>query len=130
MLDNHLTPEDFFRFIEESPRVGLKLLEVLARRLRRLSEKVEDTTFLEIPGRLAKQLLRLAKNYGRDIGSGAVRIELKLSQQELGDLVCATRESVNKQLRVWVSDELIEHQDGKLVLLKTDALEKLGEQRA
>jgi CRP/FNR family cyclic AMP-dependent transcriptional regulator len=121
---------DFFRFLEDSPKVGVKLLEVLARRLRHLSEKMADTTFLEIPGRLSKQLLRLADRYGRDIGSGAVRIELKLSQQELGDLVCATRESVNKQLRAWVSEKLIEHQDGRLVLLEVDALRALGQRQA
>lgn len=113
---------DLFRFLETRPKVAIKLLEVLARRLRRLSERVEDSTFLEVPERLAKQLLRLADRYGRNIGSGAVRIELKLSQQELGDLVGATRESVNKQLRVWVGGGLIEHQDGKLVLLAPASL--------
>ena len=117
---------DFYRYLETSPRVAIKLLEVLARRLRRLSERVEDATFLEIPGRLAKQLLRLADGYGRNIGSGAVRIELKLSQQELGDLVGVTRESINKQLRAWVGEGLVEHQDGRLVLLKVDALRDVG----
>jgi CRP/FNR family cyclic AMP-dependent transcriptional regulator len=119
--------DDFFRHLEKSPRVAIKLLAVLARRLRRLSERVEDATFLEVPGRLAKQLLRLAEKYGRSIGSGAVRIELKLSQQELGDLVGVTRESINKQLRVWVAEDLIEHQDGRLVLLRVDALRELGD---
>jgi len=119
--------DDFFRYLERSPRVAIKLLEVLARRLRRLSERVEEATFLEVPGRLAKQLLRLAQRYGREIGSGAVRIELKLSQQELGDLVGVTRESVNKQLRAWVSEGLIEHQDGRIVLLRREALRALGQ---
>jgi len=119
--------DDFFRYLQKSPRVAIKLLEVLARRLRRLSERVEDATFLEVPGRLAKQLLRLADKYGRNIGSGAVRIELKLSQQELGDLVGVTRESINKQLRGWVAEALVEHQDGRLVLLQVDALRELGD---
>jgi CRP-like cAMP-binding protein len=118
---------DFLRHLETQPHVAIKLMEVLARRLRRLSERVEDSTFLEVPQRLCKQLMRLVERYGRDIGSGCVRIELKLSQQELGDLVGATRESVNKQLRAWVADGLIEHQDGKLVVLQPARLRSLGE---
>ncbi len=117
---------DFFHFLERSPQAAIKLLEVLARRLRRLSERVEDTAFLEVSGRLAKELLRLAERYGQRVGDG-VHIELKLSQQELGDLVGATRESVNKQLRAWVSDGLIEQTAGKLVIVDPDALGSIGE---
>ena len=116
-----LQRNDFFHFLERSPKAAIKLLQVLARRLRRLSERVEDTTFLEVPGRLAKQLVRLAERYGQKHGSN-VRIELKLSQQELGDLVGATRESVNKQLRAWVTDGIVEQSTGKLVILDLDAL--------
>ncbi len=112
---------DFFHFLERSPQAAIKLLEVLARRLRRLSERFEDSTFLEVPQRLAKQILRLAAKYGRKQG-GRVQIDLKLSQQELGDLVGATRESVNKQLRAWVSQGIVEQSTGRLVILDFDAL--------
>ncbi len=117
---------DFFHFLERAPRAAIKLLEVLARRLRRLSQRVEDTTFLEVPGRLAKQLVRLSEQYGQQHGTN-VRIELKLSQQELGDLVGATRESVNKQLRAWVSDGIVEQSGGKLVIVDVDALRDIGD---
>lgn len=116
---------DFFHFLERAPSAAIKLLEVLAKRLRRLSERVEDTTFLEVPGRLAKQLVRLAERYGQREGPN-VRIELKLSQQELGDLVGATRESVNKQLRAWVSDGIMEQSTGKLVIVDLEALRAIG----
>ena len=116
---------DFFYFLERNPKAAIKLLEVLAGRLRRLSERVEDSTFLEIPGRLAKQLLRLGRQYGTTSPQGT-RIELKLSQQELGDLVGATRESVNKQLRAWEGEGLIEKNDGRLVLKDVLALEDIG----
>lgn len=115
---------EFFHFLERNPQAAIKLLEVLAARLRRLSERVEDSTFLEIPARLAKQLLRLGNRYGKQRTDGLC-IELKLSQQELGDLVGATRESVNKQLRAWVSEGLLDQQDGRLVLRDVPALEAL-----
>jgi CRP/FNR family transcriptional regulator, cyclic AMP receptor protein len=121
-----LSRNEFYHFLERNPSAAIGLLQVLARRLRRLSERVEDSTFLEIPGRLAKALLRLAQRYGRDVGDGT-RIELKLSQQELGDLVGATRESVNKQLRAWQSDGVIEQTEGRVVLRDLEALEAIGE---
>lgn len=117
---------DFFHFLERAPQAAIKLLEVLARRLRRLSERVEDATFLEVPSRLAKQIVRLAERYGQKQGDN-VRIELKLSQQELGDLVGATRESVNKQLRAWVTDGIMEQSTGKLVILDLEALRAIGD---
>jgi len=116
---------DLFHFLTRNPGAAIKLLEVLAQRLRRLSERVEDSAFLEVPGRLAKQLLRLAERYGCDVGDG-VRIELKLSQQELGDLVGATRESVNKQLRAWVSDGVLDQRGGRVVVRDVAALETLS----
>ncbi len=121
-----LNRNDFYHFLERNPSAAIGLLQVLARRLRRLSERVEDSTFLEIPGRLAKALVRLAQRYGRDVGDGT-RIELKLSQQELGDLVGATRESVNKQLRAWQSDGLLEQEKGRVILKDVEAFEMMGE---
>ncbi len=117
---------EFFHFLERAPQAAIQLLKVLARRLRRLSERVEDSAFLEVPGRLAKQLVSLAERYGQKHGAN-VRIELKLSQQELGDLVGATRESVNKQLRSWVNDGLVEQNAGKLVIVDLDTLRDIGD---
>jgi CRP-like cAMP-binding protein len=92
---------DAFRgFLAAHPPVASKLLGVLAARVRELSSRLEDRASLEVPARLAKQLLWLAENHGAPAGAGA-HIALRLSQQELGDLIGATRESVNKQLSEW-----------------------------
>jgi CRP-like cAMP-binding protein len=88
----------FLPVLRSHPEVAAKLLEVLAERLRRISEFVEDTDSLNRPARLAKKLLALAQNYGKETGDG-VRIDLQLSQTVLGDMVGTTRESINKQVR-------------------------------
>jgi CRP-like cAMP-binding protein len=113
---------DFFHFLEKNPTAAIKLMAVLARRLRHLSERVEDSTFLEIPARLAKQLVHLGTRYGKPTDDG-LRIELKLSQQELGDLVGATRESVNKQIRAWVGDGIVAQHKGRLVIVDLERLQ-------
>ena len=52
---------DLLPFLERNPRVTIRIAELLARRLRRLSEHVEDTSFLTLASRLAKKLLRLSQ---------------------------------------------------------------------
>lgn len=98
---------DAFRgFLNAHPSIAVKLLAVLAGRVRDLTTRLEDRTFLEVPARLAKQLLWLAEHHGAASGTGA-QIELRLSQQELGELIGATRESVNKYLSEWTRSGML-----------------------
>lgn len=116
---------DFMSFLRTDPDIAVKLLSVLAMRLKRVSELVEDTLFLNLPLRLAKKLLALSRIYGQKATDG-IRIDLKLSQEEWGDLVGTTRESVNKQVRKWTEAGIVRVDDGYLVILKPVELEKLA----
>ncbi|MGQ0578770.1 MAG: Crp/Fnr family transcriptional regulator [Betaproteobacteria bacterium] len=124
VVDNHA----FHGLLAASPLVAIKLLAVLAGRIRELTVRVEDRAFLDVPARLAKQLLWLAGNHGID-GGDRVRIELKLSQQELGDFIGATRESVNKYLGDWSRSGLIKRARDYLEILDLDALRDIAENR-
>lgn len=66
-----LDRRDFLPFLEKHPSVAIELAAVLALRLRRLSEVMEDTLFLALPSRLAKKILDLANAYGREVEDGA-----------------------------------------------------------
>src|SRR6478609_2979365 len=81
----------FNDLLVSSPSIAIKLLAVLAGRVRELTTRLADRSFLDVPARLAKQLLWLARNHGTQ-GESGTRIDLRLSQQELGDLIGATRE--------------------------------------
>jgi CRP-like cAMP-binding protein len=116
---------DFLAILSAHPEVAIELLEVLAERLKRVSELVEDTLFLNLPVRLAKKLMHYANLYGEPCADG-VRIDLKLSQEEWGDMVGATRESINKQLRAWTEDGLIGMQHGYVVIHRPPELERLA----
>ena len=121
-----LERRDFVPFLERHPEVCIRLMEVLCARLRRTSEQVEDVLFLELPARLAKTLLRLAKEHGH-AASGGQMIDLKLSQRELGNLTGATRESVNKQLKEWERDGILRIEGGAIVVTASRRLEALVE---
>jgi CRP-like cAMP-binding protein len=116
---------DLLAFLRSHPDAALALMAVLAQRVRSLSELVEDTLFLNLPVRLAKKLVAYAESHGQRTPEG-VRIDLKLSQEEWGDLVGATRESINKQMRAWSDQRLIRIDHGYVVLLRMEALEALA----
>jgi CRP-like cAMP-binding protein len=121
-----LDRRDFLAFLKSHSDAAIQMLGLLAERMRRLSELVEDTQFLKLPVRLAKKLGALAARYGAAAEDGGIRIELKLSQEEWGDLVGATREAVNKQLRAWTEEGLVQMDGGYVWIRRPEALEKLA----
>jgi CRP-like cAMP-binding protein len=114
---------DLLPFLHRNPKVTLKLAAVLARRVRALSEVAQDALLLSISGRLAKKLLSLSRSYGVETPTGR-KIDLKLPQHELGELVGATRESVNKTLRAWVDSGALIVERGFITIVKPEELEK------
>jgi CRP/FNR family cyclic AMP-dependent transcriptional regulator len=119
--------EPFLRFLESSPKTGIELLRVLTGRLRRLTERSEDIAFLRVADRLAKRLADLAEKHGQKQPDGATRIAFKLSQQEIGELVGATRESANKQIKAWEQAGLVSQRAGYIVIHDLDRLRQQGE---
>lgn len=121
----------FLELLEQSPGIAVKLLHVLSGRLRRLSQRSEDAAFLDVPSRLARSLLDLATRFGeRPPGvtkNGGVLIALKLSQQELGDLVGATRESVNKHLKDWARQGLLELDGGRMIIADVEGVRRIAQ---
>jgi CRP-like cAMP-binding protein len=117
---------ELFPFLRRHPDAAIKLLEVLALRAQKVSAMMEDTTFLNLPQRLGKRLLDLAGRYGKRTPEG-LRIEIKINQTELGDLVATTRESINKQLRAWSEEGVAAMSGGFVTILDEDALRRVVE---
>ncbi len=88
----------FLRMLRTNADLCLRLLAILTGRLRRSNAALEDIALLDLPARLGRLLLRLARDYGVPEGRGT-RIEVKLSQKDLSTPVGSSREKVNKQLR-------------------------------
>ena len=116
-----LERRDFIPFLQRHPDACMRLFAVLCERLRKTSELLEEALFLEGSSRLAKRLVHLAEIFGKPV-PGGVRIDIPLSQQQLGNMVGMSRESMNKQLKQWRHDDLIRIEDGRYVLTNLDAL--------
>jgi CRP-like cAMP-binding protein len=107
---------DFLTFVHGEPKVALKLIELLCARLRWASTHFEEVVFLNLPTRLARTLLRLAQD-GRSAEG-----KLTITQRELSHMLGTTRESVNKQLRVWAKENWISLERGGVRVLAPDTL--------
>jgi CRP/FNR family cyclic AMP-dependent transcriptional regulator len=113
---------DFLPLLTQNPDLSLRLMGVLCDRLRTTSLALEEVALTDIPSRLASLLLKLSTRYGTDGGRGR-RIQLRLSQADLSSLIAATRESVNKQLRSWREQGILDEEDGHIILMHPDALQ-------
>jgi CRP-like cAMP-binding protein len=117
---------DFLALLHDERDAAIQLCQVLAAYVRRLSDTVEDAYYHKLPVRLAKKLLALGRQHGEETPDG-LRIGVKLSQRELGELIGKTREAVNKQLRSWTESELLRTIDGHLVIADVDRLEDVAD---
>ena len=114
---------DLIPFLEKHPKAAIGVGAVLAAHVRRLSERAEDVSFLPLPSRMAKTLAAVAPSY--DGGDGTA-IDVKLSQQELADMIGATRESVNKWLRSWAEEGVVELGRGRVRIVDPERLAEIG----
>jgi CRP/FNR family cyclic AMP-dependent transcriptional regulator len=103
--------------------VAMALLNQLAGRLRRTNEVVGDLVFSDVPGRVAKALLDLASRFGRKADDG-VHVNHDLTQEELAQLVGASRETVNKALADFASRSWLRLEPRSVVILDLERLQR------
>ena len=89
---------EFYRLLENHPRIALRLLEELASRLRKADERIESLSILDVTGRIAGILLQLAEDRGI-INNSEVMIKSRPTHQELANMVGTTRETVTRVLK-------------------------------
>ena len=109
------------------PELAMAMLALLCQRLRDTSAGLERVAMQRLPARMAHLLLRLAADFGQPHPDGGITLPMRLSQTELGTLVAASREAVNKQLRLWREDALVEIAGGHIRLRRPAALAALLE---
>jgi len=112
-------------WVTAHPEVSLQLLARLAQRLRRTNEVVSDLVFSDVPGRVAKALIDLGERFGitRDDG---FHVNHDLTQEELAQLVGASRETVNKALADFAGRGWLRLEARAVVILDYERLAKRG----
>jgi CRP-like cAMP-binding protein len=118
-----LSHEGLLAWLEGRPEVARGMLAQLAGRLRRANDIVADLVFSDVPGRVAKALLELSRRFGAP-AEGGIRVAHDLTQEELAQLVGASRETVNKALADFSSRGWIRLEQRSVVLLDVDRLRR------
>ena len=109
------------QWVADHPAIAQQLLRVLARRLRRTNANLADLIFTDVPGRVAKTLLQLANRFGVQEG-GALRVNHDLTQEEIAQLVGASRETVNKALATFAHRGWIRLEGQSVLIVDTEHL--------
>jgi CRP-like cAMP-binding protein len=117
-----LDQEDLFEYLRGNPNAAEEIFSELSLRLRRTDELLSDAAFCNLSTRLSKRILDLAERYGQPNEEGNTRINMRLRQQDLADMVGATRESVNKMLKTYKLKNLLSIKRGYITILDEGAL--------
>ncbi len=102
----------FEAFGQSRPELYRYLTTLLAHRLRFTNDTVAATSFLSVKGRVARALLSLADEFGRDVGQGRIVIQQKVSQGDLAAMAGTARENVSRVLNDWVDRSLVSRLSG------------------
>ena len=110
-------------WIAGRPEIAERLLRVLARRLQRTNNDLADLSFTDVPGRVAKNLLDLADRFGTQEPDG-LHVHHDLTQEELAQLVGASRETVNKALADFAARGWLQISARSVLILDAERLRK------
>lgn len=113
--------ENFLRFVDRCPTVGIHILKKIGGRLKDIESKFGDLVFHSAPARLAKLLLQLGDSMG-ERGQGTIRLNVRLTHQNLANLIGTSRETVSALLGQFQRQGLLIQDRRQICLLNTDEL--------
>jgi CRP/FNR family cyclic AMP-dependent transcriptional regulator len=119
-----LRRRDFEQLLAKNNKMALQMLWFTMERLRNANEQIQDLTFLNARERILKILLRLSKEHGTLLPNGEMQINLKLTHQQIADLVGSVRETASKILQELQEEGLITVDQKKIILKDPATFEK------
>jgi CRP-like cAMP-binding protein len=128
-MENALITElergEFERLVQKEGVIGYRLAKVIAQRRREVENKIEQLIFKDVNAKLAELLLRLATEYGIEDSRGTL-VSLKITHQEMANLIGSTRETVSLTLSQFKRRGLIQTDGRKVILADREGLRALA----
>lgn len=115
--------EQFLQVSQRLPKVLLNMLGVLSRRLRATDELIRSLAFYDVYGKVARVLLTLSQDRGRETEDGTV-IDLRLTQQEMAELAGMSRETMTRTLRAFQQAGVVRVESGVITIISDDMLRR------
>lgn len=114
------------RLMHESPAIALNALRILAGRVREFQDRVRELSTEKVERRIARALLRLARQAGRKTPEG-VLIDLPLSRQDLAEMSGTTQYTVSRTLSQWEAQGLVQSGRSRVVIRNPHGLVTIAE---
>ena len=128
-MENALVTElergEFERLVQKEGMIGYRLTKIVAQRRREVENKIEQLLFKDVNAKLAELLLRLAAEYGIEDSRGTL-VSLKITHQEMANLIGSTRETVSLTLSQFKRKGLIQTDGRKVILADREGLRALA----
>jgi CRP/FNR family cyclic AMP-dependent transcriptional regulator len=118
----YLSRDDFMKFLQTSPRACIGIIDMLCGRLRRISVQLEELSFLDVSGRLARHLTAMKRGSPHDTKT----YTCSTSQEELADIIGASRVMVNKVLQSFVELGFVSIARKRLTILNAHELNRIA----
>lgn len=122
-----LTRQHIMGFLSDRPDIAFALIEVLCGKVRNASDMYSSQSLTEGGQRLARGLLRLFRKWGEPIGGERLRLTETFSQTDIGEFAGLARENVNRYLKAWTAEGILDADGRRLILVNPDALAALAE---
>jgi CRP-like cAMP-binding protein len=106
---------------------GANVVRLLAERLYEAHNRIRELSAERVQQRMARSLLRLVEKVGVADKNGSVRLDIRLSRQDLAQMNGTTLETVSRTLSVWESDGIIEALREQIIILKPHALVRIAD---
>jgi CRP/FNR family transcriptional regulator, cyclic AMP receptor protein len=116
--------EEFEKLLESHPLMGARLVKILCERRKELETKIEDLVYRDVNAKLAELLLQLGEDYGVDDARGTL-LAIKVTHQEMANLIGSTRETVSLTLSQFKRKKLITTEGRKIILADREGLRAL-----
>jgi CRP-like cAMP-binding protein len=124
-LISELDRNEFEKIVQREGMIGYRLTKVVAQRRRDVENKIEQLVFKDVNAKLAELLLKLAAEYGIEDSRGTL-VALKITHQEMANLIGSTRETVSLTLSQFKRRGLIQTDGRKVILADREGLRALS----
>jgi CRP/FNR family transcriptional regulator len=117
-----ISTSTLLNFAEENPGLSMTISKLVGLRLSEIENRLEDLLFKDVPTRLARLLLKLCEEFGEDNQIHEHVIPLKLTHQDVADLIGSARETTSIILGEFVEEGLIQKQRSQIIILDLDGI--------
>lgn len=122
-----LSGQSMWRLMNEHAALAVRVLQIVAARLHESQNRIRELSVERVQQRIARSLLRLAQQLGVKEGNGAIRLDVRLSRQDIAQMNGTTLETVSRTLTAWGRDSIIDAKREQVVILKPHALVLIAE---